>query len=101
MAHGARATAEFTNAIQRWTRDSTRLGIPVLFHEEALHGIQAPEATSFPQAIALASSWNPALVERGRPRSPQRIDPTYRNLIHAREMQGDKDSAAIENIVTT
>ena len=62
--HGARATAEFTNDIQRWTRDSTRLGIPVLFHEEALHGIQGPEATSFPQAIALASSWNPDLVER-------------------------------------
>ena len=62
--HGARATAEFTNAIQRWTRDSTRLGIPVLFHEEALHGLQGPEATSFPQSIAMASSWNPELVER-------------------------------------
>jgi beta-glucosidase len=62
--HGARAEAEFTNAIQRWVRDSTRLGIPVLFHEEALHGLQGPEATSFPQAIALASSWNPDLVER-------------------------------------
>ena len=62
--HGARAEAEFTNAIQRWTRDSTRLGIPVLFHEEALHGLQGPEATSFPQAIAMASSWNPELVER-------------------------------------
>jgi beta-glucosidase len=62
--HGARAEAEFTNAIQRWVRDSTRLGIPVLFHEEALHGLQGPEATSFPQAIALASAWNPALTER-------------------------------------
>ena len=62
--HGAREEAEFTNAIQQWTRDSTRLGIPVLFHEEALHGIQGPEATSFPQAIALASSWNPELLER-------------------------------------
>ena len=62
--HGARATAEFTNAIQRWVRDSTRLGIPVLFHEEALHGLQGPEATSFPQAIALASAWNPELAER-------------------------------------
>jgi len=62
--HGARAEAEFTNAIQRWTRDSTRLGIPVLFHEEALHGLQGAEATSFPQAIALASSWNPGLAER-------------------------------------
>jgi beta-glucosidase len=62
--HGARAEAEFTNAIQRFMRDSTRLGIPVLFHEEALHGLQGPEATSFPQAIALASSWNPDMAER-------------------------------------
>jgi beta-glucosidase len=62
--HGARAEAEFTNAIQRWLRDSTRLGIPVIFHEEALHGLQGPEATSFPQALALASSFNPDLIER-------------------------------------
>ncbi|NUQ19473.1 MAG: beta-glucosidase [Gemmatimonadaceae bacterium] len=62
--HGARAEAEFTNAIQRWTKEHTRLGIPVIFHEEALHGLQGPEATSFPQAIALASSWDTALVER-------------------------------------
>src|SRR5262249_22371620 len=49
-----RAHAEFVNAIQRWVKDSTRLGIPVLFHEEALHGLAANGATSFPQAIALA-----------------------------------------------
>ena len=62
--HGARAEAEFTNAIQRWVKDHTCLGIPVLFHEEALHGLQGQEATSFPQAIALASTWNPDLVEQ-------------------------------------
>ncbi len=62
--HGARAQAEFTNAIQRWVKENTRLGIPVIFHEEGLHGLQGPEATSFPQAIALASTWNPDLVER-------------------------------------
>jgi beta-glucosidase len=61
---GARAEAEYTNAIQRWVKDSTRLGIPVLFNEEALHGHEAEQATSFPQAIALASTWNPELVER-------------------------------------
>ncbi len=62
--HGARAQAEYTNAIQKWVKENTRLGIPVIFHDEALHGLQAPEATSFPQAMALASTWNPELVER-------------------------------------
>ena len=33
-----------------------------MFHEEGLHGYAAVGATSFPQAIALASSWDPALV---------------------------------------
>jgi beta-glucosidase len=62
--HGARAQAEYTNAIQRWVKENTRLGIPVIFHDEALHGLMGQEATSFPQAIALASTWNPDLVER-------------------------------------
>lgn len=62
--HGARAQAEFTNDIQKWVKENTRLGIPVIFHDEALHGLQGAEATSFPQAIALASTWNPELVEK-------------------------------------
>ncbi|GAB3024347.1 glycoside hydrolase family 3 N-terminal domain-containing protein [Bowmanella dokdonensis] len=52
-------TAEFNNAAQRWLKENTRLGIPALMHEEALHGYAAFDATSFPQAIALASSWSP------------------------------------------
>ena len=36
----------------------------MLFHEEGLHGYSARNATSFPQAIALASSWDPQLLER-------------------------------------
>ncbi len=51
-------TAEFNNAAQRWLREHTRLGIPALMHEEALHGYVAFDATSFPQALALASSWS-------------------------------------------
>jgi beta-glucosidase len=54
--------AEFTNTVQRWLKEHTRLGIPVLFHEECLHGHAAPKGTAFPQAIALASSWNPDLI---------------------------------------
>ncbi len=60
----ARETAEYVNAAQRWAVDQTRLGIPMIMHEEALHGYVARGATSFPQAIALASSWDPSLVER-------------------------------------
>ncbi|HEX8215847.1 MAG TPA: glycoside hydrolase family 3 N-terminal domain-containing protein, partial [Allosphingosinicella sp.] len=57
-------TASYVNAAQRWAVENTRLGIPLLFHEEALHGYVARGATSFPQSIALASSWDPALAER-------------------------------------
>jgi beta-glucosidase len=59
-----RQEAEFTNAIQRWVKTNTRLGIPVMFHEEALHGLVAPKATMFPVPMALASTWDPALLER-------------------------------------
>jgi beta-glucosidase len=62
-SRGPREMAEFTNAVQKWVKENTRLGIPVLFHDECLHGHLAVKGTSFPQAIALASTWDPALVE--------------------------------------
>ena len=60
----ARETVALVNAIQHYAVKETRLGIPALFHEEGLHGYAARDATSFPQAIALASSWDPALLTR-------------------------------------
>ena len=60
----AAETARYVNAAQRWSVENTRLGIPMIMHEEALHGYVAPGATSFPQSIALASSFDPPLVER-------------------------------------
>jgi beta-glucosidase len=60
----ARETVTLVNAIQHYAMKDTRLGIPVLFHEEGLHGYVARDATSFPQAIALASSWDPDLLTR-------------------------------------
>jgi beta-glucosidase len=59
----ARAMAELTNAIQKFFLENSRLGIPVIFHEECLHGHAAPDGTSFPQPIALGATFNPALVE--------------------------------------
>ena len=55
-------TVLFNNALQKWLIDNTRLGIPALFHDEALHGHAGLYSTSFPQAIALGSSWDPALL---------------------------------------
>ena len=60
---GPRETAALVNALQREAVANTRLGIPVLFHEEGLHGYAAPGATCFPQAIALAGSFDLELVE--------------------------------------
>ncbi len=57
-----RQTAKITNAIQKFLAEETRLGIPALFNEEGLHGLMAIGSTSFPQAIALASTWNLDLV---------------------------------------
>ena len=51
----ARQHVEFVNAIQHWLIDNTRLGIPAMFHEEALHGFVAPNGTQFPVPIGLAA----------------------------------------------
>ena len=59
----ARGMAELTNAIQKFFIENSRLGIPVIFHEECLHGHVAVGGTSFPQPIALGATFNPELVE--------------------------------------
>ena len=57
-------TAALVNAIQKYQLTKTRLGIPTMFHEEAVHGYAARGATNFPIPIGLASTWDPALIER-------------------------------------
>lgn len=57
-------TIKLVNAMQKWSIEHTRLGIPILFHEEGLHGYAARGATSFPVPIALASSWDTDLIRR-------------------------------------
>jgi len=54
--------AVLRNAAQRYLVEKTRLGIPAIFEGEALHGFMSNGATSFPQALALASTWDPVLV---------------------------------------
>jgi beta-glucosidase len=59
-----REHALLTNKIQRFFIEHGRLGIPVIFHEEALHGFSAIEATNYPTPLALASTWDPGCVQK-------------------------------------
>jgi len=59
-----RTHAERINAIQRFFVERTRLGIPMIPFEEGVHGLLAPGATMFPAALALAASWDTALMTR-------------------------------------
>jgi beta-glucosidase len=59
----AREMAGLCNDIQKFFLENSRLGIPVIFHEECLHGHAAIDGTSFPQPIALGATFNPELVE--------------------------------------
>lgn len=56
------ATARQINAIQKFFIEETRLGIPFIAFEEALHGLVKEGSTIFPQAIALAATWDTAQV---------------------------------------
>ena len=64
IGKNARETAELANEIQKFFIENSRLGIPVIFHEECLHGHAAIGATSFPQPIGLGATFNPDLVEK-------------------------------------
>jgi len=57
-------SATFMNAIQHVAVERTRLGIPVIVHEESTGGFCHRDATVFPQGIGLAATWNPALVKQ-------------------------------------
>jgi len=64
LAFPPKRAAILRNAIQRYLREKTRLGIPALFMGEGLHGFMEYGSTSFPQAIGLASTWDPDLVKQ-------------------------------------
>jgi beta-glucosidase len=63
-AASAIETAKKVNAIQKYFVEESRLGIPIIAFDEALHGLVRDGATSFPQAIALAATWDTLLMHR-------------------------------------
>lgn len=54
--------AKKINAIQKYFVEKSRLGIPIIPFDEALHGLVRSGATAFPQAIGLAASWDTVLM---------------------------------------
>lgn len=52
------------NSIQKYFVEQTRLGIPIIAFDEALHGLVRDGATAFPQSIALAATWDTALMHK-------------------------------------
>lgn len=55
---------EALNAVQRWFVEETRLGIPVEFTNEGIHGLNHSRATPLPAPIGIGSTWNRELVRR-------------------------------------
>ncbi|MCG9793142.1 glycoside hydrolase family 3 protein [Flavobacterium algicola] len=66
MDYGSTGTAEKMaeeiNELQRYFLEETPLGIPIIPFNEALHGLARDGATTYPQAIALAATWDTNLV---------------------------------------
>ena len=52
------------NTIQRWFVEETRLGIPVEFTNEGIHGLNHSKATPLPAPVGIGSTWNRELVQR-------------------------------------
>src|SRR6478736_2073400 len=50
------------NKIQKWFIEETRLGIPVDFTNEGIHGLNHTKATPLPAPIGIGSTWNKNLV---------------------------------------
>lgn len=65
-AAGASAaeTAEAINGMQHFFINDSRLGIPIIPFDEALHGLVRRGATAFPQSIGLAATWDTTLMHQ-------------------------------------
>ncbi|NOS93786.1 MAG: beta-glucosidase [Cyclobacteriaceae bacterium] len=63
-SESAQLLAKKINAIQKYFVEQSRLGIPIIPFDESLHGLVREGATSFPQSIAMAASFNPKLVHQ-------------------------------------
>lgn len=54
---------DYVKDLQTYLINETPSGIPAIFHEEAITGLAAKGATTYPQQIGMACTWNPELME--------------------------------------
>lgn len=54
--------AEALNRLQAYAMEETRLGIPLFFAEECMHGHMAIGTTVYPTGLSQGSTWNPDLI---------------------------------------
>ena len=59
-----RKSVQQVNSMQQYLLENTRLKIPALIGSECLHGHAGYNSTVFPVPLAMASSWNPELVNQ-------------------------------------
>ncbi|MDB5134702.1 MAG: beta-glucosidase, partial [Mucilaginibacter sp.] len=52
------------NTVQKWFVEETRMGIPVDFTNEGIHGLNHDRATSLPAPIGIGSTWDKQLVRQ-------------------------------------
>jgi beta-glucosidase len=74
LAYNAKAKTQYSypfskhawaiNTVQKWFVEETRLGIPVDFTNEGIHGLCHDRATPFPAPIGIGSTWNKELVRQ-------------------------------------
>lgn len=57
-------SAKALNELQRHVVEETRLGIPLFFAEESMHGHMAIGTTVFPTGLGQGSTWNPELINK-------------------------------------
>jgi beta-glucosidase len=63
-SESAMVLAKKINGIQRYFVEKSRLGIPIIAFDEALHGLVRDGGTAFPQSIALAATWDTVLMSQ-------------------------------------
>lgn len=56
--------AKALNELQKYVVENTRMGIPMFFAEECMHGHMAIGTTVFPAGLGQGSTWNPELIEQ-------------------------------------